>query len=63
MKNKWNGEMLSGFQELTAEETLKIEGAESLLYWIGYAIGAAVHSIITHPNQSSGQQLMNAALG
>ena len=63
MKNKWNGELLQGMEELQLKEEIAITGGETLWYWIGYGIGLTAY-MLTHPTpqQSSGQKLMNAAL-
>jgi hypothetical protein len=64
MKKTWNGEFLQGLEELSKEERSAIMGGESLWYWIGYGVGIIGYGI-THASgeQSSGQRLMNAALG
>ena len=45
-------------------EGTAIIGGETLWYWIGYGVGTLGY-MVTHlnPNQTSGQKLMNAALG
>ena len=64
MKTSWNGELLQGLQELPMETSASIIAGETLWYWIGYGIGLTAY-MFTHPtpDQSSGQKLMNAALG
>jgi hypothetical protein len=63
MKSKWNGEMLHGMQELPMETSISIIAGESLWFWIGYGIGAAVNTV-THliASQPSGQKITNVAL-
>jgi len=64
MKTGWNGEALHGMQDLPEEEARKVCGGESLWYWISYGVGDLIYHTILHPApQSSGQKLMNAALG
>lgn len=64
MKTKWNGELPMGLKDLPLNEKISIVGGESLWYWISWSLGAAAY-MLTHPTpqQSSGQKLMNAALG
>jgi hypothetical protein len=64
MKTKWNGELLQGLEELQPADAKEIVGGETLWYWIGYGVGLLGY-MITHPTpeQSSGQKLMNVALG
>jgi len=64
MKTRWNGELLRGLEELDLKEKISLTGGETLWYWIGWAVGFPVY-MVTHmtPEQSSGQKLMNAALG
>lgn len=64
MKTRWNGELLRGLEELPSNETTSIVGGESLWYWVLYGLTAPIY-MWTHPTpqQSSGQKLMNAALG
>jgi len=64
MKTPWNGEFLQGMEELTFEERTSVIGGESLWYWVSYGISLEIY-MLTHPTpgQSSGQRLMNAALG
>jgi hypothetical protein len=45
MKSVWNGEMLQGMQELSMETAATIVGGESIFFWIGYGIGAAVNAV------------------
>jgi len=64
MKTAGNNEIFQGFEELSVNEGTAIVGGETLWYWIGYGVGTLGY-MVTHlnPNQTSGQKLMNAALG
>jgi len=64
MKRGWNGEPLHGMQDLPADEVQRVNGGESLWYWISYGVGEFINHTILNPTpQSGGQKLMNAALG
>jgi hypothetical protein len=64
MKTAWNNENFQEFEELTVNEGTAIVGGETLWYWVGFGVGALGY-MITHlnSNQTSGQKLMNVALG
>jgi hypothetical protein len=64
MKTAWNNEIFQVFEELSVNEGTAIAGGETLWYWVGYS-ALLVGYMFTHLNskQSSGQQLMNVALG
>ena len=64
MKKTWNGTLLPDMQELSNRECAEIVGGESLWYWVGYFVGGMINGVRNDNGvQSSGQKLMNAALG
>jgi hypothetical protein len=64
MQKTWNGAILPNMQELTSQESAEIVGGESLWYWVGYVVGGMINGVRNDNGvQSSGQKLMNAALG
>jgi hypothetical protein len=64
MKTKWNGELRRGLEELSSNEKTSIVGGDTLWYWVIWGLTQAEYILShTNPQQSSGQQLMNAALG
>jgi len=64
MKKTLNAEWLQGLQELRGEEMSEIVAGESLWYWVAYAVGKVIYTVENASGtQTSGQKLMNAALG
>lgn len=45
MKKEWRTEIPQGMYELSVEDTRSIVGGESLMFWIGYAVGKIAHAI------------------
>ncbi len=64
MDTRWNGKLPQGLQELPMENYASMIAGETLWYWVAFGIGLTAY-MFTHPtpDQSSGQKLMNAALG
>lgn len=49
-------EKIDSLKELTLEETLQINGGETLWYWIAYSLGSAVNisrSLRSNPNYAN----------